>query len=83
MQFGVCVATKIDDWQLIQYAEELGYDRAWIPDSQMIWSDCYATLALAAQHTSRIRIGTGVSQARQSHSRLTSKEHHHGRAKQV
>ena len=61
MQFGVCVATKIDDWQLIQYAEELGYDRAWIPDSQMIWSDCYATLALAAQHTSRIQIGTGVA----------------------
>ena len=61
MQFGVCVATKIDDWQMIKYAEELGYDRAWIPDSQMIWSDCYATLALAAQHTSRIRIGTGVA----------------------
>ena len=61
MQFGVCVATKIDDWQMIKYAEELGYDRAWIPDSQMIWSDCYATLALAAQHTSRIHIGTGVA----------------------
>ena len=27
----------------------------------MIWSDCYATLALAAQHTSRLRIGTGVA----------------------
>jgi len=27
----------------------------------MIWSDCYATLALAAHHTSRIRLGTGVS----------------------
>ncbi len=27
----------------------------------MIWSDCYATLALAAQHPSRIRIGTGVA----------------------
>ena len=61
MQFGVCVATKIDDWQMIKFAEELGYDMAWIPDSQMIWSDCYATLALAAQNTSRIRIGTGVA----------------------
>ena len=27
----------------------------------MIWSDCYALLALAAAHTSRILIGTGVS----------------------
>ncbi|TML12945.1 MAG: LLM class flavin-dependent oxidoreductase, partial [Actinobacteria bacterium] len=61
VQFGIFVATKIDDWQLIQYAEELGYDRAWIPDSQMIWSDCYATLALAAHNTKRIQLGTGVA----------------------
>ena len=61
MEFGVFVATKIDDWQLIQYAENLGYDRAWIPDSQMIWSDCYATLALAAANTQRIKLGTGVA----------------------
>jgi alkanesulfonate monooxygenase SsuD/methylene tetrahydromethanopterin reductase-like flavin-dependent oxidoreductase (luciferase family) len=61
MEFGIFVATKIDDWQLIQYAEALGYDRAWVPDSQMIWSDCYATLALAAANTTRIKLGTGVA----------------------
>jgi alkanesulfonate monooxygenase SsuD/methylene tetrahydromethanopterin reductase-like flavin-dependent oxidoreductase (luciferase family) len=61
MEFGLMVATKIDDWQLMKYAEDLGYDRAWVPDSQMIWSDCYATLALAAQQTTRIRLGTGVA----------------------
>ena len=61
MKFGAMVATKIDDWQLIQYAESIGYDHAWLPDSQMIWSDCYATMALAAHHTSTIRIGTGVA----------------------
>jgi Luciferase-like monooxygenase len=61
MQFSITVATKIDDWQLIKYAEDLGYDGAWIPDSQMIWSDCYATLALAAHNTARIRLGTGVA----------------------
>lgn len=61
MEFSLTVATKIDDWQLIKYAEELGYDRAWVPDSQMIWSDCYATLALAAYNTSRIKLGTGVA----------------------
>jgi len=27
----------------------------------MIWSDCYATLALAAANTSRIKLGTGVA----------------------
>jgi alkanesulfonate monooxygenase SsuD/methylene tetrahydromethanopterin reductase-like flavin-dependent oxidoreductase (luciferase family) len=61
MKFGAMVATKIDDWQLIPYAESLGYDHAWVPDSQMIWSDCYATMALAAHHTSTIKLGTGVA----------------------
>jgi alkanesulfonate monooxygenase SsuD/methylene tetrahydromethanopterin reductase-like flavin-dependent oxidoreductase (luciferase family) len=61
MKFGAMVATKIDDWQLIPFAESIGYDHAWVPDSQMIWSDCYATMALAAHHTSTIRIGTGVA----------------------
>jgi alkanesulfonate monooxygenase SsuD/methylene tetrahydromethanopterin reductase-like flavin-dependent oxidoreductase (luciferase family) len=61
MEFGICVDTHIDKWDLVRYAEELGYDRAWIPDSQMIWSDCYAVMALAAQATKRIKIGTGVS----------------------
>ena len=61
MEFSVTVATNIGDWQLIKFAEDLGYDRAWVPDSQMIWSDCYATLAVAAQNTSRIKLGTGVA----------------------
>ena len=49
MEFGICFDTHIDKWDLIRYVEELGYDRAWVPDSQMIWSDCYATMALAAR----------------------------------
>ena len=61
MQFGIMFDTHIDKWELIRYAEELGYDTAWVPDSQMIWSDCYATMALAAANTRRIRIGTGVA----------------------
>jgi alkanesulfonate monooxygenase SsuD/methylene tetrahydromethanopterin reductase-like flavin-dependent oxidoreductase (luciferase family) len=61
VKFGAMVATKIDDWQLLQFADELGYDQGWVPDSQMIWSDCYATLALAAANTQRIHLGTGVA----------------------
>ncbi len=63
MDFGVCVATKIDDVGYIRFAENLGYSHAWVADSQMIWSDCYAVLALAAQQTERIQLGTGVSVA--------------------
>ena len=61
MKFGAMVATHIKDWQLLKLAEDLGYDHGWVPDSQMIWSDCYAVLALAAANTSRIKLGTGVS----------------------
>ena len=48
MDFGICVAAKIDDVGYITHAENLGYSHAWVADSQMIWSDCYAVLALAA-----------------------------------
>lgn len=61
MKFSLHVQTRISDWQLIKELEDLGYDAAWVPDTQMMWSDCYATMALAAQATSRIRIGTGVA----------------------
>jgi 5,10-methylenetetrahydromethanopterin reductase len=63
MQLGVCVASRIDDIDYVVRAEELGYDSAWMADSQMIWSDVYASLALAAHRTSRIRVGTGVAVA--------------------
>src|SRR6202047_3795871 len=59
MGFGIGIDTHVNKWELVRYAEELGYDRAWVPDSQMIWSDCYATLALAAANTRRIKIGPG------------------------
>lgn len=61
MDFGICIATDISDVGIVKHAESLGYRDAWIPDSQMIWSDCYAYLALAAQQTTHIRLGTGVA----------------------
>ena len=61
MNFGICVASHVGDIGYIERAEELGYTHAWIADSQMLWSDCYATLALAATRTSRMKIGTGVA----------------------
>lgn len=63
MRFGVVIAPKIDDWAIFKEAEDLGYDVAWACDSQMLWSDCYATLALAAANTSRIALGPGVAAA--------------------
>ena len=61
MKFGAMIATRIADWHLLVDAEEMGFDHGWVPDSQMIWSDCYAVLALVAAHTKRMKIGTGVA----------------------
>ena len=69
---GTCIAKAtsqaeyeaIDDWQIVPYAESLGYDSAWVPDSQMIWSDCYATLALAAWHAWSARKSDGAGGAK-------------------
>jgi alkanesulfonate monooxygenase SsuD/methylene tetrahydromethanopterin reductase-like flavin-dependent oxidoreductase (luciferase family) len=63
MKFGVTVAPRISDWKLFVDLEAMGYDCAWAADSQMLYSDAYAVLALAAANTSRIRLGTGVSVA--------------------
>ena len=63
MKFGVTVVPRISDWRLFVDLENMGYDAAWAADSQMLYSDCYATLSLAAANTSRIRLGTGVSVA--------------------
>ena len=61
MDLGICMASHIGDIDYVIRAEELGFSHAWLADSQMLWSDCYATLALAATRTSRIRLGTGVA----------------------
>ncbi|MBL6689349.1 MAG: LLM class flavin-dependent oxidoreductase [Pseudomonadales bacterium] len=61
MDIGICVPSHIGDIDYVVRAEELGYSHAWLADSQMIWSDCYAALALAAHRTSTIKLGTGVA----------------------
>ena len=45
----------------ITLAEELGYDQVWIGDSQLIWREMYVLLGAAAQATSGILLGSGVT----------------------
>jgi 5,10-methylenetetrahydromethanopterin reductase len=63
MDFGICVASRPADLDYVVEAERLGFTHAWLADSQMIWSDVYAVLALAAERTSTIHLGTGVAVA--------------------
>lgn len=61
MEFGVAFPARVGDHALVALAEELGFTQAWFYDSQMLYSDVYATMAVAAMRTSRIRLATGVA----------------------
>jgi 5,10-methylenetetrahydromethanopterin reductase len=61
MDYGIAFPCYIDAWREVQAAEEAGFTHAWFFDSQLIYSDVYATMALAAEHTKRIRLGTLVA----------------------
>jgi probable F420-dependent oxidoreductase len=47
--------------ELIQLAEQHGFEYGWTYDSHILWQESYATLALAADRTSRIKLGHFVT----------------------
>ena len=61
MDYGIGIPSWINAWEEAVAAEEAGFTHAWFYDSQLIYSDVYATMALAAHHTSKIKLGTLVS----------------------
>src|SRR6266540_4815527 len=61
MRFSICVMADVDEIGFFSHAEALGYDSVWATDSQMLSSDCYAVLALAAARTQRLRLGPGTA----------------------
>ncbi|MEL0113726.1 MAG: LLM class flavin-dependent oxidoreductase [Rickettsiales bacterium] len=60
MEFGIS-CNKIDEVGVAVHAENLGYDFCWVTDSPMIRSNVWAVMALVAQQTQRMRLGTGVA----------------------
>lgn len=61
MHFGIGIPSWIDAWKEVVAAEAAGFTHAWFYDSQLIYSDVWATMALAAHHTSTIKLGTLVA----------------------
>ena len=47
--------------KLIRKAEAAGFDYVWFFDSHVLWQDCYAYIAAAAQHTDHVRFGPFVT----------------------
>src|ERR1700751_5130502 len=61
MEFAIAYPARPDAWKDLVIAEDNGFTHAWFYDSQMIYSDVYVCLAIAAEHTKRIKLGTGVA----------------------
>lgn len=47
--------------QLAKVSEELGFTHIWVGDSHLIWREAYVNMAAVALNTTRVKIGTGVT----------------------
>ena len=61
MDYGIAIPSYINAWKDVQAAEKAGFTHAWFFDSQLIYSDVWATMALAAENTKKIKLGTLVA----------------------
>ena len=57
MEFAIAYPARPDAWKDLVIAEDSGFTHAWFYDSQMLYSDVFVCLALAAEHTKRIKLG--------------------------
>src|ERR1700757_1082755 len=46
---------------LAKLSEELGFSHIWVGDSHLIWREAYVNMAAVALNTTKVRIGTGVT----------------------
>ena len=61
MHFGIAFPSWIQAWRDCEIAEAEGFTHAWFYDTQLLCSDVYATMALAAEHTTTMKLGTLVA----------------------
>jgi 5,10-methylenetetrahydromethanopterin reductase len=61
MEFGLAYPARPDAWKDLVIAEENGFTQTWFYDSQMLYSDVYVCMAMAAERTKRMKLATGVA----------------------
>src|SRR5919109_4205545 len=57
---------------LVRWIEELGFDDLWLTDSSFHAGDCYVYATLALTATSRLRVGTAVTNPLTRHPAITA-----------
>lgn len=60
MKYGIALFAGTDNWKTAKRAEELGFSTVWFYDSQLLCADVFVAMALAAEHTTKIKLATGV-----------------------
>jgi 5,10-methylenetetrahydromethanopterin reductase len=58
--------------ELVHRIEELGYDDLWLTDSSLHAGDCFVYMTLALQTSSRLRVGTAVTNPLTRHPAITA-----------
>lgn len=58
--------------RLTRLAEDLGFETAWLGDSQCLWREAYVTLGALAASTTRIRLGISVTNPVTRHLTVTA-----------
>jgi 5,10-methylenetetrahydromethanopterin reductase len=61
MDFGIVFPSFLDAWKDAAIAEDHGFTHAWFYDSHLLYSDVYVCMALTAEHTRHIKLGTAVA----------------------
>ena len=70
---GISPRQSFDSWaSFVRGLESEGVERVWVIDSQLAMKDMYAGLVVAALNTSRIGLGTGVTNAVTRHPTVTA-----------
>ncbi len=75
MRYGVTLQGVYEpsEWvELVKWIEDLGFDNLWITDSSMHAGDCYVYATLALQATSRMTVGTAVTNPLTRHPAITA-----------
>ena len=69
---GISPRQSFDSWaSFVGELERDGVNRVWVIDSQLAMKDVYAGLVVAAIHTTRLGLGTGVTNAVTRHPTVT------------
>jgi 5,10-methylenetetrahydromethanopterin reductase len=73
ISIGISPREPLRDWMdFSEQAEQRGVDEMWLIDSQLAMKDVYAGLAATALRTSRMRLGTGVTNLITRHPTVTA-----------